>query len=187
MALIKGGDAPAPTSKIGRYLGSVGKDDEGAGKRGSCLHSNHSLDQPSSRSVAKKSETSLPKSFIEPMKARLVESPPKGNWIYEIKFDGFRAMALKDDGGVRLLSRNEKDFGSKFPEVLDSIAKIRAHDAIIDGEIVALDSEGRSSFQLLQAHALGAARPSIFFYAFDLLQLNGKDFAPTCNQPEGTT
>jgi bifunctional non-homologous end joining protein LigD len=174
--LIKGGDALRPVStKLDDTSALSGKTMKELAKGDRVWHSNHRPDRPSSRSAVKESETSLPKSFIEPMKARLVESPPKGNWIYEIKFDGFRAMALKDDGGVRLLSRNEKDFGSKFPEVLDSIAKIRAHDAIIDGEIVALDSEGRSSFQLLQAHALGAARPSIFFYAFDLLQLNGKD------------
>src|SRR4030095_11430082 len=76
-------------------------------------HSNHRDDQPAG-SATKRSKTSLPTSFIEPMKARLVEAPPKGSWVYEIKFDGFRALALKNSGGVRLLSRNEKDFGSKF-------------------------------------------------------------------------
>jgi bifunctional non-homologous end joining protein LigD len=109
------------------------------------------------------------------MKARLLKSAPPGDWIYEIKFDGFRAMALKSGGDVRLLSRNEKDFSAKFSELHDALAQLSAHDAIIDGEIVALDTKGRSSFQLLQRFELGDARPPLFYYAFDLLRLNGKD------------
>src|SRR4029077_3428070 len=105
-------------------------------------------------------------SFVEPMKA---------NWIYEIKLDGWRALALKGGSQARLLSRNEKDFGAKFPEVMDSIAELNVQDAMIDGEIVALDEKGCSSFQLLQAYDIGQQRPPIFFYAFDLLQLNGED------------
>jgi bifunctional non-homologous end joining protein LigD len=114
-------------------------------------------------------------SFVEPMKAKLARAPSSGHWIYEIKFDGWRALALKGGNQVRLLSRNAKDLGAKFPEILDSIAELNAHDAVIDGEIVALDEQGRSSFQLLQSHDMGHERPPIFFYAFDLLQLNGKD------------
>jgi bifunctional non-homologous end joining protein LigD len=116
-----------------------------------------------------------PLKFIEPMKARLLKSAPSGDWIYEIKFDGFRAMAFKSNGDVRLFSRNEKDFSGKFSAVHDALARLDAHDAIIDGEIVALDARGRSSFQLLQRFELGQARPPLFYYAFDLLWLNGKD------------
>jgi len=113
--------------------------------------------------------------FIEPMKALLVEKPPPGDWIYEIKFDGFRALAIRDTDGTQLLSRNNKDFAEKFPEVFDAVAALELNDAIIDGEIVALDAKGRSSFQLLQAFELGQQRPPILFYAFDLLRLNGRD------------
>jgi bifunctional non-homologous end joining protein LigD len=110
------------------------------------------------------------------MKAKLLESMPSGGgWIYEIKFDGYRALALRGGSETRVLSRNEKDLGIKFPEVKDSIAALDIHDAIIDGEIVALDEKGRSSFQLLQSFDMGQVRPPIAFYAFDLLQLNGKD------------
>ena len=109
------------------------------------------------------------------MKAKLAKAPSSGHWIYEIKFDGWRALALKGGNQVRLLSRNAKDLGAKFPEITGSIAELNAHDAVIDGEIVALDEKGRSSFQLLQSHDMGHERPPIFFYAFDLLQLNGKD------------
>lgn len=113
--------------------------------------------------------------FIEPMKALLVKSPPLGEWIYEIKFDGFRAMAYRDRRGTRLLSRNNKPFESKFPEVVEAMSELAVTDAVIDGEIVALDAHGRSSFQLLQAYDLGQKRPPIIFYAFDLLQLDGRD------------
>ena len=65
--------------------------------------------------------------------------------------------------------------GKKFPAIADSIAKLNIQDAIIDGEIVALDEKGRSSFQLLQGFDMGLVRPPIVFYAFDLLRLNGKD------------
>jgi bifunctional non-homologous end joining protein LigD len=110
------------------------------------------------------------------MKAKLVESmPSSGGWIYEIKFDGYRALALRGGSETRILSRNQKDLGGKFPEVKDSIAALNIQDAIIDGEIVALDEKGRSSFQLLQGFDMGQERPPIVFYAFDLLRLNGKD------------
>ena len=72
-----------------------------------------------------------------------------GNWIFEIKFDGYRALAVHGGSETQVLSRNRKDLGSKFPEVRDSIAALDVEDAIIDGEIVALDEKGRSSFQLL--------------------------------------
>jgi bifunctional non-homologous end joining protein LigD len=114
--------------------------------------------------------------FVEPIKAKLVGSTLSGGgWIYEIKFDGYRALALHGGTETRLLSRNQKDLGGKFPEVKDSIAVLDLQDVIIDGEIVALDENGRSSFQLLQGFDMGQERPPIVFYAFDLLRLNGKN------------
>ena len=83
------------------------------------------------------------------MQAMLVDSIRPGDWIYEIKFDGYRALALRGGNETRILSRNEKDLGGKFPEVKDAVATLDVQDAIIDGEIVALDDKGRSSFQLL--------------------------------------
>jgi bifunctional non-homologous end joining protein LigD len=114
--------------------------------------------------------------FVEPMKAKLVGSMPSGGgWVYEIKFDGYRALALRGGSETRVLSRNQKDLGGKFPEVKDSVAALDVQDAIIDGEIVALDEKGRSSFQLLQSLDMGHERPPLVFYAFDLLRLNGKN------------
>ena len=107
------------------------------------------------------------------MKATLVNSMPTGSWIYEIKFDGYRA--LRGGNQTRILSRNQKDLGKKFQTIADSIAALNVQDVVIDGEIVALDDKGRSSFQLLQGFNMGLVRPPIAFYAFDLLRLNGED------------
>jgi len=76
----------------------------------------HSKLKLQSKRKAQSSESSRASAkFFEPMKATLAKAAPSGDWLYEIKFDGFRALAMLNDGEVRLLSRNEKDFGSKFP------------------------------------------------------------------------
>jgi bifunctional non-homologous end joining protein LigD len=113
--------------------------------------------------------------FVEPMHAKLVTAPPAGDWSYEIKFDGYRAIALKGGDEVRLLSRNQKDLGKKYSAVVEAVAELDCEDAILDGEVVALDPEGRPSFQHLQAFEKGEQRPPLFYYVFDLLQLNGTD------------
>lgn len=121
----------------------------------------------------------LPKrkpAFVEPMKAELVEALPKGSdWIYELKFDGIRALTLKRGKDIELISRNAKDLTAKFPEVADALKNLPCKEAMLDGEIAALDEAGRSSFQLLQARELSGERPPIFYYVFDLIQLDGKD------------
>lgn len=112
--------------------------------------------------------------FTQPMKARLVDKPPAGDWQYEVKFDGFRAFAFKADSAVWLISRSENDLTGRFPALAQALAKVKARQAVIDGEIVALDKKGRSSFQLLQAYDLGQERPPLCYYAFDLLSLDGQ-------------
>src|SRR5687767_3966031 len=114
--------------------------------------------------------------FVEPMKCRLVREPPSGkDWIYEIKFDGIRAIAVKDKGHVRLFSRLKNDLTARFPEVARAVEALPCQRAILDGEVVALDPSGRSSFQLLQSAHMPGARPPICYYAFDLLNLEGAD------------
>ncbi|PYK38710.1 MAG: ATP-dependent DNA ligase [Verrucomicrobia bacterium] len=113
--------------------------------------------------------------FIDPMKPRLVENPPaSGDWIYELKFDGIRLIAVKTDKKVSLLSRNENELAARFPEIVEAIKNLPARECLIDGEVVALDEEGRSSFQLLQAREMEGQKSPVYFYAFDLLQLDGK-------------
>jgi bifunctional non-homologous end joining protein LigD len=113
--------------------------------------------------------------FIEPMKAKLVEKPPAtGDWIYELKFDGIRLIATKDGKKVSLLSRNQNDLSRRFPEIVEAVKKLPTDECVLDGEVVALDEQGRSSFQLLQAREMEGRRTPIYFYLFDLLQLDGK-------------
>jgi len=113
--------------------------------------------------------------FIEPMKAKLVEKPPTvGDWIYELKFDGIRLIAIKDHEKGSLLSRNQNDLSARFPEIVDAIKNLSATECVIDGEVVALDEEGRASFQILQAREMEGRKSPVYFYAFDLLQLEGK-------------
>ena len=113
--------------------------------------------------------------FIDPMKPRLVKDPPaSGDWIYELKFDGIRLIAVKTGKKVSLLSRNKNELAGRFPEIVDAVRNLPARECVIDGEAVALDEEGRSSFQLLQAREMEGRESPVYFYAFDLLQLDGK-------------
>jgi bifunctional non-homologous end joining protein LigD len=113
--------------------------------------------------------------FVEPMKAKLVEkSPATGDWIFELKFDGIRLIGTKDREKVSLLSRNQNDLSARFPEIVDAIKNLPINECVVDGEVVALDEEGRSSFQLLQAREMEGRATPLYFYAFDLLQLDGK-------------
>ena len=111
--------------------------------------------------------------FIEPMKALSVPDLPVGRWLYEVKFDGYRALAFKSGKETRLVSCNQKAFN--YPELLDALKLVPAEHFVIDGEIAALDPKGRSSFQLLQAYEIDKQRPLPVYYAFDLLSLEGAD------------
>jgi bifunctional non-homologous end joining protein LigD len=120
----------------------------------------------------------LPKTkprFIEPMKPKLVEeAPATGDWLYELKFDGIRALAIKNGRTVQLISRNEKKLNDRFPEIAQAAAEFEAHECVVDGEVVAMDKEGRSSFQLLQRAELDDGDARLAFYVFDLLQWDGR-------------
>src|ERR1700758_845626 len=105
------------------------------------------------------------------MQAHPVEDLPEGDWLYEIKFDGYRALAFKDGKDVRLISRNKKAFD--YPLLVDALKLLPADHAILDGEIAALDEQGQSSFQLLQLFKSPGAIPQVY-YAFDLIFLEGK-------------
>jgi bifunctional non-homologous end joining protein LigD len=175
--LIRGGEDMKPVSKK--------QDDTSALSQKSMAQLARSdqvwnSDKPKAPTAVKRARAkpALP-NFIEPMKARLVAAIPKEEgWIFELKFDGFRALAFKRGEAVHLLSRNEKDFAGKFPEVVDAVAALKSSDCILDGEIVALDSKGRSSFQQLQAFEMGQKRPALFYYVFDLLRFEGRDLRP---------
>ena len=122
---------------------------------------------------------------IHPMLATPVDEPFDGaEWLFEIKWDGYRAIAFIEDGKLRLVSRNQNELTQRFPELKDLPKSVRAKSAILDGEVVALDDEGRASFSLMQQRTgfrpggrRGAAKADVpvLYYAFDLLYLDGYD------------
>jgi bifunctional non-homologous end joining protein LigD len=121
-----------------------------------------------------------PPAFIPPMLATLLAAPfDDPDWLFEVKWDGFRVEAIVDGGSVRLWTRGEKDAAEwYFGPFLDPPTWIAAGQAIVDGEVIALDSKGEPDFALLQARIKGkgvAAEPTPFVYeAFDLLHLDGR-------------
>jgi DNA ligase D-like protein (predicted ligase) len=116
--------------------------------------------------------------FIVPMAAALVDLLPAGEeWLYEAKFDGYRAIAVKDQVKVRLLSRRGNDLSRSYPAVVAAVGKLRAVSAVLDGEIVAFGEDGRPSFQHLQHRA--ATTGAIRYFAFDLLHIDGEDLTNT--------
>ena len=112
--------------------------------------------------------------FIEPMQLlKTAALPDDGErWVYQLKVDGYRAIAFRRDGAVQLRSRNDHDFAARYGPVLEGLAGL-PKDTVVDGELVAFDAEGRPSFGALQ-HAPSASTP-IVFYVFDVLMLNGRD------------
>jgi bifunctional non-homologous end joining protein LigD len=123
---------------------------------------------------------------IHPMLAESIdEAFDSEDWLFEIKWDGYRAVAFIENGKVRLVSRNQNDLTPRYSELSDLPQFIKAKNAILDGEVVALDDDGRASFSLMQQrtgfHAHGkrtAARADVpvLYYAFDLLYLDGYDW-----------
>jgi bifunctional non-homologous end joining protein LigD len=97
--------------------------------------------------------------------------PVGSEWRYEIKWDGFRVLAVKEGGTVRLWSRNQKDLTAQFPAVAKSVAKVKARTIVLDGELVGFDADGMPSFQALMSRKKCRAQ----FFAFDLLHLDGVD------------
>jgi bifunctional non-homologous end joining protein LigD len=113
--------------------------------------------------------------FFEPMLARSVGDVPEGDeWTYEIKWDGYRALAIKHGDRVQLLSRKGNTMNRDLPAVVAAMKSLPVHTVTIDGEIVALDEQGRPSFQMLQHRASGEG--TIVDYAFDLLNVDGEDW-----------
>lgn len=111
--------------------------------------------------------------FVEPMEcapvSKLLDGP---DWVYEVKLDGYRAVAVKSDRGVDLFSRRHKSFNSQYPYLVEALDDL-PEDTVVDGEVVALDDSGRPNFNLLAQFRSGASR--IRYFMFDLLVCKGRD------------
>jgi bifunctional non-homologous end joining protein LigD len=109
------------------------------------------------------------------MAAETVTKPPDGpDWLYELKFDGYRALLIKDGTKIQLRSRNDKDLTPMYPVLASAAAQLDGQQVVLDGEITALDANGRPSFQALQ-HRGSHPKHQIVYYAFDVLHLDGDD------------
>jgi DNA ligase D-like protein (predicted ligase) len=111
--------------------------------------------------------------FTSPMECLPAGRLPEGpGWVYELKLDGYRAQAIRDSVGVRLLSRNGKDFSKKFPGVFAALKDAMPNQTVVDGELVAFDADGKPSFNELQnAHS----STNIVLFIFDVLTVRGRD------------
>jgi len=118
-------------------------------------------------------------SFIEPALATLVDKAPEAaRFIHEIKFDGYRVQARLDGRKVKLLTRKGLDWTDKFPTVADTVAKLPADAALLDGELVSEDKDGISRFSLLQEDLKNRRHDRMVYYVFDLLHCDGANLRP---------
>jgi bifunctional non-homologous end joining protein LigD len=109
------------------------------------------------------------------MAAQTVKGLPEGDeWLYELKLDGYRALLLKRGKQIEVRSRNNKDITRMFPNIASAGLRLKPDQVVLDGEIVALDQDGRPSFQALQ-HRGSSPGHQIVFYAFDILHFDGED------------
>jgi bifunctional non-homologous end joining protein LigD len=114
--------------------------------------------------------------FVSPQLATLVDKPPAGDeWFHELKFDGYRLLCHVDGRQVRFWTRNRKDWTAKFASVGKAVTALPVKTAILDGEIVALDPQGRASFQRLQQSINKGAGAGLIFHIFDLIYVQGFD------------
>ncbi|TGR32984.1 MULTISPECIES: ATP-dependent DNA ligase [unclassified Mesorhizobium] len=115
--------------------------------------------------------------FIRPMEPELYDDPPKGDeWIHEIKFDGYRTQAIKDEDGIRFYTKRGFDWTGRYRFLAEEAAGIEADTFIFEGETIMINEAGLSDFHALQA-AVSGRRPSpdLYLVGFDLLHLNGHD------------
>jgi ATP-dependent DNA ligase len=115
----------------------------------------------------------LPTGFIAPCLPTKTDKLPSGElWLHEIKHDGFRIIARKSGDGVRLYSRPGNDLTDRFPLIVEALTRLRSRSCIIDGEAVACDENGVTSFNRVRYRRNDG---DVFLYAFDLIELNGDD------------
>ncbi|WP_457939318.1 ATP-dependent DNA ligase [Mesorhizobium sp. 10J20-29] len=113
--------------------------------------------------------------FIAPMMPTLVDEPPEaGDWIHEVKYDGYRTQIIVENGTARAFTRNGYDWSLKYPYIVRQAAMLRCVSAIIDGEVILPNHAGASDFHGLRS-AIKARPESLAFVAFDLLHLDGAD------------
>lgn len=135
-------------------------------------------EKPASTRKSAKSRVKVPVT-LAPQLATLVDRPPSGEWLYEIKFDGYRILTHFSDGAVRLLSRNGNDWTERLALQAKALTAMKLQDSWLDGEMVMLNDKGLPDFQALQnAFDIGRSK-DVVYYLFDAPYLNGQDLRET--------
>lgn len=174
-------DANATSVVSGRTMDEIAADAD------KVWHSGHAEDsrmkggpEPKKAAGTKPRRTSAAKAlkplkFMTPELATLADAVPEGpEWVHEIKFDGYRTLAMINQGEVHMMTRSGLDWTAKYQAIAEELKTLDVQQAIIDGEVVALDADNRSSFQKLK-NELGADRSeNLQYYVFDLLVLDGE-------------
>ncbi|WP_296184065.1 DNA ligase D [Pseudomonas sp. UBA1879] len=161
--------APAKPSKRKKAASTQATDENAADRKAS-------EPKPSSKAGKKPAKkTSRVPDKLSPQLATLMDTPPEGDWLYEIKFDGYRIMARILDGEVRLITRNGHDWTERMPLQAKAIADLKLGDGWLDGEMVVLNDAGLPDFQALQnAFEIGRSK-DIVYYVFDVPFFEGED------------
>src|SRR5437762_11635700 len=137
------------------------------------------MTRPDIKKVPGARQSKLP-SFIATQLATLVKEPPSDDeWLHELKFDGYRMLCRIDRGRVTVWSRNGRDWTEKFQNVVEAVKSLKTTSAILDGEIVIVDAQGRSSSQKLQRAMVKATTTGVAYDVFDLVYLDGFSLTQT--------
>lgn len=125
--------------------------------------------------VAGARKAAMPRELLPELATLVDDVPPGGDWLHEIKFDGYRLLVFIDRGRVRMLTRKANDWTERFPGLVPPFKALPARQAILDGELVIVAPNGTTSFQMLQNVLNNGRQDELVFYAFDLLYLDGID------------
>lgn len=178
--MIKRSDKPARKLQPDDHSVASGRTmDEIAADKSSVWISKEAIAQrpavPDASTLTRARAADLP-ATIGPQLATLVDKAPTGgDWLHEIKLDGYRIIARLDGGEVRLHTRNGKDWTARFPKITQSLSSFPVHSALIDGEVTALNEHGAPSFRKLQESLSAGVTEHLRYYCFDLPYLEGHD------------
>ena len=153
------------------------KDKDSIGSSDTSVRSGRTMDEiREEKDIEENAQSNLPFQKADVQLAKLEKKVPTGdNWLYELKYDGYRIVAYIEDDAVRLMTRNGQDYTEKFPEITETLKKLQ-QNMVLDGEIVVFNENGKSDFQKLQNYLKKKNRYRVTYVVFDLLAYKDEDF-----------